>query len=64
MLKLRAFKKHEKHPAPQREHPAIQNMKFLNFLHFLWVIIFVFLDPQTLLNPDSNHLNKELKMAE
>ncbi len=31
-----------------REHPALQNMKFLNFFLFLWVI-FALLDP----DPDS-----------
>jgi hypothetical protein len=30
--------------SPQREHPQLQNMKFLNFLQFLWVI-FALLDP-------------------
>jgi hypothetical protein len=26
----------EKPPAPKKEHPALQNMKFLNFFLFLW----------------------------
>ena len=29
----------EKTSALKREHPAIQNMKFLNFFLFLWVIL-------------------------
>jgi hypothetical protein len=37
----------EKHSALRREHPALQNMKFLNFFLFLWVI-FAFLDPDPL----------------
>jgi hypothetical protein len=30
----RAFKQHEIHRAYQKEHQALHNMKFLNFLHF------------------------------
>jgi hypothetical protein len=39
--------------ALQREHPGLQNMKFLNFFLFLWVI-FALLDPDPLigLHPD------------
>jgi hypothetical protein len=35
----------------KREHPALQNMKFLNIFMFLWVI-FALLDP----NPDPDPL--------
>jgi hypothetical protein len=38
----------EKPSALKREHPALQNIKFLNFFLFLWVI-FALLDP----GPDS-----------
>jgi hypothetical protein len=41
-------KPQEKPLALKREHPALQNMKFLNFFLFLWVI-FALLDP----DPDS-----------
>ncbi len=45
----------EKTSALKREHPAFQNMIFLNFFLFLWVT-FTLLDPdpdpQTWLNPD------------
>jgi hypothetical protein len=34
----------KKPSARQREHPALQNMKFLNFFLLLWVI-FALLDP-------------------
>jgi hypothetical protein len=34
----------EKPSALKSEHPALQNMKFLNFFYFLWVI-FALLDP-------------------
>jgi hypothetical protein len=34
-----------KHSALKRERPALQNMKFLNFFLFLWVI-FVLLGPK------------------
>jgi hypothetical protein len=41
--------------SPQREHPALKNMKLLNLSMFLWVI-FALLDPDpdplTCLNPD------------
>jgi hypothetical protein len=39
-----------KEPFIKREHPAIQNMKFLNFVLLLWVI-FALLDP----DPDSEY---------
>ncbi len=42
-------------PALKREHPALQNIKFLNFFLFLWVI-FVLLDP----DPDSESGSTEL----
>ncbi len=40
--------------ALKREHPTLQNMKFLNFFLFLWVI-FALLDPDPLtwLNPNT-----------
>ncbi len=44
----RKSKLQEKHSALKREHPALQNMKFLNFFLFLWVIS-ALLDP----DPDS-----------
>jgi hypothetical protein len=37
--------------SPQREHPALQKMIFINGFLFLWVI-FALLGPGTLLNPD------------
>jgi hypothetical protein len=40
----------EKPPFLKREHPALQNMKFLNFFIFLWVI-FLLLDPDFLSAP-------------
>ena len=40
----------EKPSALNREHPALQNMTFLNFLLFLWVI-FALLDSDS----DPNH---------
>jgi hypothetical protein len=42
----------------QKEHPALQNMKFLHFYIFFY-IIFAFLDPdlQTQLNPVQNNWN-------
>jgi hypothetical protein len=53
----RASKLQKKPSALQRENPALQNMKFLNFSYFResWVI-FALLDPnpdpRTRLNPD------------
>jgi hypothetical protein len=47
ILLLRAPKLQEKPLALKREHPEIQNMKFLYFFLLLWVI-FALLDP----NPD------------
>ncbi len=44
----RTSKLQKKPWALKREHPALQNMKLLNFFFFLWVI-FVLLDP----DPDS-----------
>jgi hypothetical protein len=46
-------KQQEEPSALKREHPAIQNMKFLQFFLFLWVI-FALLDPDpaTQINPD------------
>ncbi len=41
---LRTFKLQEKPSAFKRDHPALQDMKFLNFFLFLWVI-FALLDP-------------------
>jgi hypothetical protein len=32
-------KLHEKSSAPNREHSALQKMKFINFFLFLWVIL-------------------------
>jgi hypothetical protein len=40
----RTSKLQKKPSALKREHPALQNMKFLNFLLLLWVI-FALLDP-------------------
>jgi hypothetical protein len=40
----------KKPSALKREHPALQNMKFLNFFLLLWVI-FALLDP----DPDSEY---------
>jgi hypothetical protein len=41
--------------ALKREHPALQKMKFINFILFLWVI-FALLDPkdpiESGINPD------------
>jgi hypothetical protein len=49
----------EKPSALIREHPALQNMKFLNFFLFLWVI-FALLDPdpdyESGSNPDQETL--------
>jgi hypothetical protein len=36
----------EKPSALKREHPALQNMKFLDFFQFLWVL-FALLDPDS-----------------
>jgi hypothetical protein len=41
---IRTFKIQEKPSALKRRHPALQNMKFLHFFQFLWVI-FALLDP-------------------
>jgi hypothetical protein len=30
-----------KPPTPQREHPAIQNMEFLNFFSFFWAALWI-----------------------
>jgi hypothetical protein len=52
-LNKRTPKLQEKPSALKREHPAIQNMKFLHFFLFLWVI-FALLDPDpaTRINAD------------
>jgi hypothetical protein len=49
----RTSKLQEKPSAFKREHPALQNVKFLNFFQFL-LVIFALLDPDPLtwLNPD------------
>jgi hypothetical protein len=44
-------------PSKRREHPALQNMKFLNFFLFWWAIFALLCPdpdacPLTLLNPD------------
>jgi hypothetical protein len=52
----------EKLSALEREHPALQKVKFLNFFLFLWVI-FAILDPdpdhwdpiESGSNPDPQH---------
>jgi hypothetical protein len=46
----------EKPSALEREHPALQNMKFPNFFLLMWVI-FVLLDPDSgsNLDPDPNY---------
>jgi hypothetical protein len=41
---IRTPKLQEKPSALKREHPALQNMKFLYFFQFMWVI-FALLDP-------------------
>jgi hypothetical protein len=46
LKKFKAEKNVEKHSALKREHPELQNMKFLNFFLHLWVI-FALLDPGT-----------------
>ncbi len=43
----------EKPAARKREHPALQNMKFLDFFLFLWVIFaLLVLDPIRIPDPD------------
>jgi hypothetical protein len=42
----------KKPSALRKEHPALQNMKFLNIFLLLWVI-FAFLDPDP--DPDSEY---------
>jgi hypothetical protein len=42
----RTSKLQKKPLALKREHPALQNMKLLNFFLFLWVI-FVLMDPDS-----------------
>jgi hypothetical protein len=45
----------EKPSALKREHPALQNMKFIYFFQFLWVILAHLdpdPDPDALTNPD------------
>ncbi len=44
--KIFFWSKIAKPSALKREHPALQNMKFLNFILFLWAI-FALLDPDT-----------------
>jgi hypothetical protein len=51
----RTSKLQEKPSALKREHPALQNMKFLDFFLFLWVI-FALLDP----DPDSESGSTDL----
>jgi hypothetical protein len=46
--------------ALQKEHPALQNMKFLNFLPFLWVI-FALLDPDP--DPESGSGSTDLNKS-
>jgi hypothetical protein len=47
-------------PSPlKREHPALQNMKFINFFLFLWVF-FALLD----LDPDPSDQNKRRSESE
>jgi hypothetical protein len=48
--KERPSKLQKKPSALKREHPALQNMKFLNFFHFFGVI-FALLDPDPIRNP-------------
>ncbi len=45
--------------SPQREHPELQNMKFLHFFQFLWVI-FAILDPDP---KPANHQNKNPNLS-
>jgi hypothetical protein len=45
----RTSKLQKKPPALKRKHPALENMKYLNFFLLLWVI-FALLDP----NPDGS----------
>jgi hypothetical protein len=49
--------------ALKREHPALLNMKFLNFLKFLWVI-FALLEPNplTCLNPDQIQIRIRIRI--
>jgi hypothetical protein len=59
MKDVHGSKLHEKPSAVKREHPVLQNIKFLQlFFIFLWVI-FALLDPDpdplTCLNPDTKH---------
>jgi hypothetical protein len=51
----RTSKIQKKPSAHNREHPALQHMKFLNFFTFLWVI-FALLDP----DPDSKSGSTDL----
>jgi hypothetical protein len=52
-------KHHEKLLALKREHSAVQNMKFINFFRFLWVI-FAFLEP----DPDSESGSRSTDLIE
>jgi hypothetical protein len=45
----------EKPAALKREHPALKNMKFLDFFLFLWVI-FALLDPDPIPIPNPDQL--------
>ncbi len=51
----RMSKLQERPSALKREHPSLQNMKFLHFFFFLWVI-FAPLDPTKIYaDPDPQH---------
>jgi hypothetical protein len=45
--------------SPQKKHPELQNMKFLNFF-LLLRIIFALLDPDTDPNPESRYGSTDL----